>query len=62
MSHQSYLNQGHTGSNFRVTMLSWDTMTEHTKAVVSSREEADRLVDKYSEQYPHAYFDYVPCL
>ena len=61
MTQQSYLNQGHTGTNFKVQMMSSCGMT-HTKAVVSSREAADKLIDKYSEQYPHAYFDYVPCL
>ena len=41
-------------------MMSWDSPGgDKTLAVVSSLDEADRLVDKYSEQYPHAYVDYV---
>jgi len=52
----------HNGTNYRIRMLAWDTIAEHTKAIVSTKEAADKLVDKYSKQYPHAYFDYVPCL
>ena len=46
--------------SYRVRMMSWDSPGgDKTLAVVSSLDEADRLVDKYSEQYPHAYVDYV---
>jgi hypothetical protein len=55
--------QGHRGTNYRVYMLSWDTISgDKTLAVVSSKEEADRLVDKYSERYPNAYVDYTNSL
>jgi hypothetical protein len=41
-------------------MMSWDVPgDDRTLAVVSTQEQADALVDKYSEQYPHAYVDYV---
>ena len=53
----------HRGENYRVYMLSWDHISgEETLAVVSSREEADRLVDKYSERFPNAYVDYTNSL
>lgn len=46
--------------SYRVRMMSWDALGgDRTLAVVSSLDEADRLVDKYSEQYPHAFVDYV---
>ena len=54
------LNPDHHGTNYRVRMMSWDAIGgDKTLAVVSTREAADALVDKYSEQYPHAYVDYV---
>ena len=44
-------------------MLSWDNLGgDRTLAVVDSREAADVLVDKYSEQYPNAYVDYTNSL
>ena len=47
-------------TSYRVRMMSWDNIGEdRTLAVVSTQEQADYLVDKYSEQYPHAYVDYV---
>ena len=53
----------HRGENYRVYMFSWDYISgSKTLAVVSSREEADRLVDKYSEQFPNAYVDYTNSL
>jgi len=46
--------------SYRVRIMSWDVPgDDKTLAVVSSREEADRLVDEYSERYPNAYVDYV---
>ena len=57
------LYQEHRGTCFRVRMLSWDDLGgDRTLAVVDSREAADALVDKYSEQYPHAYVDYTNSL
>ncbi len=53
----------HRGENYRVYMLSWAYISgDKTLAVVSSREEADRLVDNYSEQFPYAYVDYTNSL
>jgi hypothetical protein len=54
----------HRGENYRVYMLSCapGLSAGKTLAVVSSREEADRLVDKYSEQFPNAYVDYTNSL
>ena len=43
--------------------MSWDSMgRDRTLAVVDSKEAADALVDKYSEQYPNAYIDYTNSL
>ena len=54
------LNPDHRGTNYRVRMMSWDAIGgTRTLAVVSTQEASDALVDKYSEQYPHAYVDYV---
>lgn len=53
------LNPDHNGEQCRVRMMCWDTLATRTMTVVSSEEAAQKLVDKYSEQYPHAYFDYV---
>ena len=52
---------GHRGTCYRVYKLD-DSMLERTLAVVNSRDAADALVDKYSEQYPHAYVDYTNSL
>ena len=53
----------HRGTCFRVRMMSWDSMgRDRTLAVVDSKEAADALVDKYSEQYPNAYIDYTNSL
>lgn len=50
----------HNGTHYRVRMMSWDAIGgDKTLAVVSSRDAADALVDKYSEQYPNAYVDYT---
>jgi hypothetical protein len=47
-------------TSYRVRMLSFDSpKCDKTLAVVSTQQQADALVDKYSEQYPHAYIDYV---
>ena len=47
-------------TSYRVRMMSWDNIGEdRTLAVVSTQEQADYLVDKYSEQYPNSYVDYV---
>lgn len=57
------LNPDHRGTNYRVYMLSWDMITgDKTLAVVHTQEAADILVEKYSQQYPHAYVDYTNCL
>ena len=53
----------HRGTHYRVYMLSWDDIGgERTLAVVSSKDAANALVDKYSEQYPHAYVNYTNSL
>ena len=52
---------GHRGTHYRVYKMT-DTGSCKTMAVVSSIEAADKLVDKYSEQYPHAYIDYTNSL
>ena len=39
--------------------MCWDTLATRTMTVCSSEEDAQKLVEKYSEQYPDAYFDYV---
>ena len=56
------LNPDHQGTNYRVRMMCWDTLATRTMTVCSSQDAAQKLVDKYSEQYPHAYFDYVNSL
>lgn len=53
------LNPDHRGTNYRVRMMCWDTLATRTMTVCSCENAAQKLVDKYSEQYPHAYFDYV---
>ena len=42
--------------------MDWDLVQTRTVAVVSSEESAQYLVDKYSKQCPHAFFDYVNSL
>lgn len=56
------LNPDHRGTHYRVRMMCWDTLATRTMTVCSSQDAAQKLVDKYSEQYPHAYFDYVNSL
>ena len=51
----------HRGTHYRVYKMT-DTGNCKTMAVVSSIEAANALVDKYSEQYPHAYVDYTNSL
>ena len=53
------LNPDHQGTNYRVRMMCWDTLATRTMTVCSCENAAQKLVAKYSEQYPHAYFDYV---
>ena len=56
------LNPDHRGTNYRVRVMDWDLVQTRTVTVVSSEEAAQRLVNKYSEQCPHAFFDYVNSL
>ena len=56
------LNPDHRGTNYRVRVMDWDLVQTRTVTVVSSEEAAQRLVDKYSKQCPHAFFDYVNSL
>jgi hypothetical protein len=44
---------------YHVYMLSWDDLDgKRLLSVTKTQQQADALVDEYSEQFPHAYIDY----
>jgi len=52
----------HNGTNYRIRMMSWDTIKTQTMAVVSTKAAAIQLANKYSQQYPNCHIDFVSCL